>query len=137
MEFGAGKRADAYKGVLPRINRLVKTAASRASENPSVLDDYIPILEYLAFRVPKAYLQLADLVLEIDQPGAKERAIYYLRCFLETACTNEKMDAWLKLANLSHSTDDVIGEVHALGEAALLPNISPETIGTLAKRIKQ
>jgi hypothetical protein len=135
IEFGAGKRADAYQGVLPRIDRLVKTAATRASENPSILKEYIPILEYLATRVPKAYLRLADLVLEVEGTQDKSRAKTYLRRYLETAAINEKMDVWLKLADLSHSTDDVMGEVHALGEAALLPNTAPETIGTLAKRI--
>jgi hypothetical protein len=135
MEFGAGKREDAHQGVLPRIDRLVKTAATRASENPAVLEEFIPILEYLASRVSKVYLRLAELVLEVDEVHAKERAKLYLRRFLETAATNERMEVWLKIADLSHDTDDAMGEVHALGEAALLPNNSPETIGDLANRI--
>jgi hypothetical protein len=136
MEFGAGKREDAHRGVLPRIDRLVKTAAARASDNPAVLEEFIPILEYLASRVPKAYLRLADLVAEVgDSVHAKDRAKVYLRRFLETADTQERMEVWLRLADLCHSTDDAMGEVHALGEAALLPAATPETIGGIANRI--
>jgi hypothetical protein len=81
-------------------------------------------------------LRLTDLVLEIgDSISSIERAKGYLRRFLETADTPEKMDIWNRLALLCHATDDVMGEVHALGEAALLPTATPETIGELAKRI--
>lgn len=136
MEFGAGKREDAHRGVLPRIDQLVRTAAARAVENPSVLEHFIPILEYLASRVPRAYLRLADLLLELDGvERATDRAQAYLRRFLETADTHERMRVWLKLADLSHSTDDAMSEVHALSEAALLPTVTPEDIGTLANRI--
>lgn len=128
MEFGAGKRENAYRGVLPRIDRLVKTAASRASDNPAVLEEFIPILEYLASRVPKAYLRLADLVMEVNNSvQAIDRAKEYIRRFLETSDIQERMDVWLRLADLCHSTNDAMGEVHALGEAALLgclPNLS-------------
>ncbi len=136
MEFGAGKREDASRGVLPRIDRLVRTAAARASESPDALGHFVPILEYLASRVPKAYLRLADLILEVGSvEQGTERAKAYLRRFLETAETHEKMEVWLKLADLCHSTDDARSEVHALSQAALLPTVTPEDIGTLANRI--
>jgi len=136
MEFGAGKREDAHRGVLPRIDWLVKTVAARASENPAVLEEFLPILEYLASRVPRAYLRLADLVLEVgDLAQSKDRAKVYLRRFLETADALERIEVWLRLADLCHSTDDAMGEVHALGEAALIPTAAAETIGTIANRI--
>lgn len=100
------------------------------------MEEFVPILEYLASRVPGVYLRLADLILEVggvDQ--AKERAKAYFRRFLETADAQERMEVWLRLADLCHSTDDAMGEVHALGEAALLPLATPETIGVLANRI--
>ena len=136
MEFGAGKRDDAHRGALPRIDRLVRTAAARASENPDALEEFVPILEYLASRVPRVYLRLADLVLEVGGfAQANDRAKVYLRRFLETADVPERMDIWLRLADLCHATDDAMGEVHALGEAALLPTATPETIGAIANRI--
>ena len=139
MEFGAGKRDAARRGVLPRIYRLVKATAERASDNPAVLDEYIPILEYIASRVPKAYLQLADLVLEVDDSThAIDRAKMYLRRFLETADIadiNERKEVWQRLADLCHSTNDPMGEVHALSQIVLLPTMTPDMIGVIANRI--
>ena len=65
MEFGAGKRGDAQRGVLPRIDNLIKAVALRASTSPTDLEEALPILEYLASRFPKAYLQVAKLVIEV------------------------------------------------------------------------
>jgi hypothetical protein len=136
LEFGAGRREDAHRGVLPRIDRLVRTVAERASANPAAFESFVPVLEYLASRVPKAYLRLADLALEIEgATGSADRAKTYLRRFLETADAHEKQEVWLRIADLCHSSDDAVGEVHALGEAALLPTVRPEDMGTFANRI--
>ncbi len=136
MDFGAGKREDVQHGVLPRIDRLVRAVATRASENPAALQDFVPILEYVASRVPETYLRLAELVIETqgEQRGA-EQAKTYLRKFLETAQMHEKLKVWLRIADLCHSTNDAVGEVHALSEAALLPGIAVADIGALANRI--
>lgn len=136
MEFGAGKREDAHRGVLPRIDNLVRAVAMRASASPEALTTSLPALEYLASRVPRAYLLLADLVLEIDEAGSGAvQAKKYLRSFLETAGLQERRNAWLRLAELCHRTEDAVGEVHALSEAALLPTVTPEEIGVLANRL--
>lgn len=136
IEFGAGKREDVQHGVLPRIDRFVRTVATRATEDPAALDRFVPILEYVASRVPKAYLYLSELVLQaMGQQDAADRAKAYIRRFLETAAVHEKLRAWEYLAELCHSTNDAVGEVHALSEAALLPTITSVQIGPLANRI--
>ena len=136
MEVGAGKREDVHRGVLPRIERLLRAVAVRASANPAVLEESVPVLEYLASRVPRAYLSLADLVLEEDKSeDAAARAKEYLRRFLERAAPNERQDVWLRLADLCQSTNDVVGEVHAVSETALLPTVTPERLGLLANRL--
>ena len=79
---------------------------------------------------------LAELVLEIETSKASaERARGYLRRFLETAEAHEKLPVWERLADLCHSIEDAVGEVHALGEAALLPTVTPEELGRFANRI--
>lgn len=136
MEFGAGSKEASRNGVLPRIDKLVKTAASQASENPEVLNEYLPILEYLAMRVPVTYLRIAQLLDEVggDQPS-DDRIRYYLRLYLESSTSSNKVDAWNWLADLYHADDDAVGEVHALSEIALLPSATPETMGVAANRI--
>ena len=136
MEFGAGKREDAHRGVLPRIERLVKTIATKVSANPKALDEFVPVLDYIASRIPKAYELLADLVLEVgDTVDSRERAKRYLQRFLEVADVHEKRRAWRQLADLCRASGDVVGEVHALAESALLPIVPLEEIGAFANQI--
>ena len=136
MEFGAGKRRDTQRGVLPRIDSLIKAVALRASTSPTDLEEALPVLDYLASQFPKTYLRLAELVLEVgDDEQSKEQAKAYVRSFLETAEIHERLGAWLKLADLCDLSKDPVGEIHALCEAALLPTSDPESIGQLANRL--
>ena len=136
LEFGAGKREDTHRGVLPRIERLVRAVAAKASLDPDSLEKSIPILEYLGSRVPKAYVLIADLVLEIgDSTDAAERALTYLRRFLETAPTQDRQTVWIRVADICHLLNDAVGEIHAIAEAALLPTVTLDDIGSFANRI--
>ena len=136
VEFGAGRRENVHRGVLPRIESLVRAIAVKASADPATLEVYLPVLEYLAARVPRAYLRLADLVLEVGDPERSAgRAKEYIRSFLENAPPPEKQVAWLRLADLCRLSDDAMGEVHALSEAALLPTVNSEDIGVFANRL--
>ena len=136
MEFGPGRGRDVDQGVLPRIEHLVRSVAVRARTIPSTLEEALPVLEYLATRVPKAYFQLANLVLEVgDSDNSVDRAKEYMRSFLESAATSDRKEAWLELANLCQSSQDPIGEVHAISEAALLPGLDPENLGKFANRL--
>lgn len=136
MEFGVGSRESSRQGVMPRIDKLVSAAAARASENPKALEDFLPILEYLASRVPKAYLRIARLISESgDGLYGPDRIKGYLRRYLESPDVAEKEGVWFWMAELCHSTDDAIGEVHALAEVAMLSSATIETIGTIASRI--
>ena len=95
------------------------------------------MLEYLATKTPKAYLRLADLVLEVDPSGhSTDRAKKYVRNYLESApIPPDRQSAWLKLADLCQSSQDPVGEVHALSEAALLPTSDMDNLGSFANRL--
>ena len=43
MEFGAGKQEDVERGVLPRIENLVRAVAIRASSNLETLEERLPV----------------------------------------------------------------------------------------------
>ena len=135
MEFGAGRQDDVVQGVLPRIENLVRAVAIRASSK--TLEERLPVLEYLATKTPKAYLRLADLVLEVDPSGhSTDRAKKYVRNYLESApIPPDRQSAWLKLADLCQSSQDPVGEVHALSEAALLPTSDMDNLGSFANRL--
>ncbi|WP_162925891.1 NB-ARC domain-containing protein [Isoalcanivorax indicus] len=134
MEFGAGSRDSSRHGVMPRIDRLVAAAASRASEDPGALESFLPVLEYLGTRVPKAFLRVATLLSEQKNPD-NSRVKSYIRRYLESSEAAEKEYAWYWLADICHADDDPVGEVHALSEVAMLPMATPETFGVVANRI--
>lgn len=137
MEFGAGKREDAHHGVLPRVDRLIRSVANRVRKQSDSLDTLLPILEYIASRVPHTYLRIANLVLDVNGscPSAYEMAKGYLRRFLEVSQPHERREAWLGVADLCHKTNDAMGEVHALSEVALSSKTDIEEIGDIANRI--
>lgn len=137
-DFGAGKREDAQKGVLPRIENLVHTVARRASINSDELQEALPILEYLATRFPATYLRLADLVLEVSgdrYDGGYDRAIVYVREFLKEASVQERREAWMRLARLCRGRNDHLGEIHAICEATLQPTVGLRDLGESANQI--
>ena len=131
MEFGAGNKKTGARGVLPRIENLVR-AVARASNSPKTLEETRPVLEYLAARVPKAYLQLSDLALEMNDP---DQAKEYLRNYLESATTPERLIEWRKLADICQLSQDPVGEIHALSEVAMLVASDEEQLGSLANHL--
>ena len=135
LDFGAGRREDAHRGVMPRVERLIETVADRASTNPRALEESMPVLEFLAERVPHTYRRLADLVLELEISDAAKRAKEYLRRFLESVTPDARREAWERLVSLCYQDGDVMGEAHALSEIALLPDSGPESVGSVANRL--
>ena len=136
MEFGPGKPKDPGQGVLPRINALCQSVERSAQNQPHAFEELRPVLEYLAMRVPRAYLRLADLVLTVGGSiGSSDEAKEYLRRFIETASTPDKRAAWLRLADLCKSSNDIKGEIHALSETARLFASNPEELGDIANRL--
>ena len=139
FEFGAGRpgrRDDADAGVYPRIENLVRAIARRASDDADALTRELPVLEFLANKVPRAYLRLADLVLEVAGTSDPERkAARYVSRFLETVQGSERLSAWTRLAELCRKQSDVAGEVHALSELALASMAEGASVGWIVNQL--
>ena len=136
MLFGAGRRDSVHKGPVPRINNLIDSVASRIDDNPSELDEFQPILEYLASCYPATYLNLADLVLRSSRDESSLRnAERYLKAFIESADPPEKKLAWERLVLLYSKSNDTVGEIHALCELALLPTSDHLDLGKIANQL--
>ncbi len=83
-----------------------------------------------------AYPRLAELVMEVDDSKQSiERAKEYMRSFLQTAEIPDRLDAWRKLAKLCQLSEDPMGEVHALCEAALFSASDQEMLSLLANEL--
>ena len=135
-EIGVGKRADIHRGVMPRIERLIRVVADRASDAPSRVRELLPLLRFLAERIPAVYLRLTDLVTEVDDSAAsRAEAKEFLRQYLQRTATNDHEYVWRRLADVCHADGDVRGEIHAWSEVALLSGIPIERIGVAANRL--
>ena len=140
-EFGVGRQGshnDAKYGVFPRIENLIRAIARRVSEDDEKLELELPVLEFLASRVPKAYLRLAELVEELDNTQqARQRAKGYVRRYLEDDHLLDRQEAWLRLADLCRDDQDVQGEMHALCELALLATPDQDALGRILNRLNR
>ena len=137
MDFGAGKREDAHRGTMPRIERFIKAVAKRSSEKIEEFEELRPVLEFSAEKVPMAYLRLAELVVELEVEGYLEKAKEYLRLFLANsgAAPDARKEAWERLVGICREDEDVLGEIHALTEIALLPGVDGEHVGNVASQL--
>ena len=133
---GMGTKADARVGVFPRIENLFEAIEGRVSRSVEAFEEELPVLEFLASRVPKAYPRLARMVVDKgDGTAAVQTAKEYMRRFLENAQGADRVSAWLSLADLCQMDEDVLGEIQALCEAALLVIQDERTLGSLINRL--
>lgn len=84
QQFGAGGQADIRHGVSPRIERLVKSLASRIAGGQATLSEYTPMLEYISRHYPTAWRLLAELHEEAGTPEGVKSAREAMRHYLET-----------------------------------------------------
>ena len=135
MEFGPGRRQEARAGVMPRVDRLVREAARKTRMDGREGQSILPVLEYIAGRVPAVYLRLADLVRENDRSAASlRRANDYLGRYLEVAEPSRRAEVWQRRADLFAAVDDTAEELRALAELAMASH-SVEDMGLAANRI--
>ena len=137
MEFGPGRAKDVHQRILPRIVNLYRSVAKQAQTNPSILEERRPVLEFLANSIPRALLELANLMLEVDGSSqSQELAKDYVKRFLEGPVSHhDRHDAWLKLADLCRASQDWEGEIHAVCEAALVFPSDMVGLGESANRL--
>ena len=136
MEFGTDRAKDSHQRVLPRIESLYRAVAARAQGRIAEFEENRALLEYLAERVPVAFLRLSDLVCELDElEGSADLAKEYLRRYLEVAPVVEKPRVWAKLADRCRGSGDELGEIHALCEAAIESGSEVERLGEYGNRL--
>ena len=132
--FGTTQHSDIQRGVDLPIKRLFRHLGERVSQRPEELNNYLPMLEFIARQYPPAQLLLASLHEESGSRNSLENAKDALRRYLESAPSNQRLEAWKKLANLCEFSRDWKGEINALLEMCQLPDVSFRTISFAADR---
>jgi len=98
--------------------RHVGSFVRAASKSEDSLKKMLPILQYIAGRVPRVWLDISDLYLESELMDAKQSAKDAIRHYLEHPLGGGDYSAWVKLSQLCRSTSDSQGELNALVGAA-------------------
>jgi len=110
--FGATNESEVQRGITPRVSRFM--AAIEASVRAgSALEKYLPVLEYVARKIPSTWLLLADLYGSLpSQDEGQLAAENCIRRYLEAH--PEDGEAWRKLAVISRTTSGLVGEIEIL-----------------------
>lgn len=132
MEFGAAKMTDIPHGLGPRIERKFKMVASRLIKGEPI-SKYTPILEYISSKYTEGWYLLYNLYKEVDKLDlAREALKEYLK---QDISPDRKMVAWLNIADLCKETHDSHGEIHALTEMCMLPDVPFYYLSNAADKI--
>ncbi|HUZ45275.1 MAG TPA: NB-ARC domain-containing protein [Terriglobia bacterium] len=132
--FGAAQRTDVMHGVGPRIERLVRTVASKVVRGEERLDVYLPMLEFVAGKHPPAWLLISELQEELNCPDEAQTSI---RRYLELTTGEDARRGWTKLLGLCRRKGDGLGELQALVELSQLPETQYAEISSAANRVNQ
>jgi tetratricopeptide (TPR) repeat protein len=133
QNLGPTTKDQIRQGIQPRLQRLLRTIAARVSNGDLTLESQLPMLEFLASKLPSTWLNVARLCEEQGSPDWLERARDYLRRFIEAAPTPPDLaDAWERLAALALRLGDHVGHVHALVSLCDVPGVDVERISNVA-----
>ena len=136
-ELSTTRKGDVHRGVYPRVDSLVRTCIEESKTSPNRFNDLLPILEFLAYKVPRTYLRIADLSIQLQAKEGVYQAQKYTRRYLQTSDVSDshRLEAWNRLAGLYRASNDFEGEIHSICEAAMLPTSQPSDLGKFANRI--
>ncbi len=134
--FGASQQVDIKQGIAPRIDRLFRHIAERVINKKESLENYQPMLEFVASKHSSAWLLLAKLYQELD-PHDLEKAKESLKRFIESTPRDylQQKSAWSELARLCQNTSDAVGEIHAIVEMCQLPNVPFQEVSSAVNRV--
>ena len=136
FEFGAGKRIDVGHGVGPRVKRLFSFVARKVKESDEDIDNYLPILEYIARKYSRVWLLVASLYEELEIQGYRRKAINAIESYLESSPVGmDAHNAWSRLSKMYQFERDAVGEVHALLELSQLAETPFSEISNSVNRL--
>lgn len=134
--FGNVRPSDVKEGIEPRIDRVFRYVAQRVNKNKDELINYLPILEFISRKYPKAWILLASLYEESNVENRLEKAKQCVQSYLETPDNLEmQKKAWKMFQTYCYRTNDKLGEMHAIVELTQLPNSSFQELSDSANKL--
>ncbi|MCK5345070.1 MAG: tetratricopeptide repeat protein, partial [Candidatus Heimdallarchaeota archaeon] len=131
-KFGIAQQHDVSKDVDKRMRILFKNIAKSINEKEHDLQTYLPIVQYVARKIPKAWLYLAEL-LEQESSDKIDDIEYFIKQYV----TMEKNDieGWKKLANFYYNKKNRVEEINALVSLTSVSDCPINIISNSANRV--
>jgi len=118
QELGPTSATAISKGVAPRIKSLVRSLASKITDEHVSFAEVRVLLEFVASRYPEAWAMLADLAGEVQPDGTDETELEYLRRYIESNPSElNARRAWERLAQLYKARGDVLAACDAYNQS--------------------
>ena len=133
QQFGTAQKNDIATPLVDRLYKLFHNIAQQVSHNSKPLDSFLPLIQTVAKKMPRAWLDLAQLYSEID-PKDTNHVRECLVKYVENAGRDDPA-AWLRLANIYKETGNRLSEIHALVELAKTSKVSIYQISDSVNRI--
>jgi len=131
--FGAAQKNEVKCGIEPRILKLFKNIARDIVVGKSNLDNYLPMLEFIARQYPPAWIYVASLCEELNCEDTFIKN--YLYNYLESSDKKQAYDVWSRIASLSLKSGKLLEYFHAKIEKCILPETPFNEISGTANEI--
>lgn len=121
-KFGPSGGSDVRKGLEPKLERYLKTIGEDIDADRYTIDEAMPVVEYLARKVPRLWSYIAHLYEENKPASWPKKAIQCMKEYIisleqdpdSQTKTSELVKAWKYIADLSKVTRDIRAELNAI-----------------------
>ena len=136
QEIGPTARSGIGSGIEPKIRNIFRRAAERITTSKGKIEEYLPILEFLAKSYPEGWLLLADIYDESNEVNKQDNIISCLRFYIESSPEVEAQRlAWKRLSSAYNKNNMHQEELDASIRAIEIPYAEIRNISTVANTI--
>ena len=134
--FGPATRPSDPNGVEPRVHRLFNLAAQRIGRGQAMLEDIIPVLEYVAGKVSVGWIYMAKLIDEFGGTDVRSQMMQYLMKYVENpnSASYPVAQIWRWISDIQLACRDLFAALDALAHVARQPGTP---IGELSDTVNQ
>ena len=128
-EFGVAQKHDIGSGVNKRLQFLFANIAKSVAMGSHMLEEFAPIIEYVARKLPQTWLYMADLCEELNLDVEP-----YLKSYLESDGCDD-VNAWKRIIQVYRKKGQYVEELNALAQMAKLKVVSVEMVSNAANHV--
>lgn len=136
--FGAFQRSTGAAEIKPRVERLIRDIARRATGGTESILDYKEMLQFMASRIPACWPEVARLFAE---DGSRESLVVAKLCLMRYVESGDRSVplhlVWQSIADLAERTGDLTEAVHAAASSGLDGNATLDELCTAVRAVNR